>query len=70
MKKEFEKQNIEQLNISNATIKILKENKIIKIGQLCKKTKTDLKKMNLSNSEVNKIDIELQLLGLVLKGTL
>lgn len=51
-------------------MELLKSNDIETIGQLCKKSKTDLKKLNLVQEEVNKIDIELQLLGLNLRNSL
>lgn len=66
----IQNENIDRLDIACATIKILKENRIIKIGQLCKKTKTDLKEIKVDGKEINKIDIELQLIGLNLKGSL
>lgn len=47
---------------------ILKQNNIIKLGNLCDYSKTDLKKINIQTSNINKIEIELQLLGLNLKG--
>ena len=70
MEEKISKQSIERLDISDNVIKNLKANKITTIGQLCKKSKTDLKKIDIAQFEVNKIDIELQLLGLNLKGAL
>ena len=49
---------------------MLKENNIKKISQLVKKSRTNLKELGLDNFEITKIDIELQLLGLGLKGSL
>lgn len=66
----YKEQNIRLLDISCSTIEILKENKLTSIGQLCKKNRTDLKKIGLTNNEINKIDIELQLRGVNLKGAL
>lgn len=43
MENKLEKQNIERLDIKDNIINILKDNGISKIGQLCKKTKSDLK---------------------------
>lgn len=62
------KQNIERLDIPVSEINILKENNIITLGNLCNYTKTDLKALDLKQSNINKIQIELQLLGLNLKG--
>lgn len=63
-------QNIERLDISDNVIQVLKQNKVKIIKQLCKKTKTDLKNIQLSQTDINKIEIELQLLGLNLKNNL
>ena len=43
MENKLEKQNIERLDIKDNILNILKENDITKIGQLCKKSKSDLK---------------------------
>lgn len=61
-------QSIDRLDISDNTIEILKENNIDNIGLLCNKSKGDLRKIDLVQTEINKIDIELQLLGLSLKN--
>ncbi len=62
------KQNIERLDIPVSEINILKENNITTLGNLCDYTKTDLKRFELKQDNINKIQIELQLLGLNLKG--
>ena len=64
------KQNIERLDIPVSEINILKENNITTLGNLCDYTKTDLKGFELKQDNINKIQIELQLLGLNLKGGL
>jgi len=64
------KQDINRLNLNDNAVDILKQNEIISIGQLCKKTKSNLKNINLTQNEINKIEIELQLLGLNLKNNL
>lgn len=48
-------QSIKRLSISDKIIKILESNKIIVLEDLCKKTKTDLKKINLSQNEIDEI---------------
>lgn len=68
MEEKMSKQKIERLDISDNAINVLKENKITTIGQLCKKSKMDLRKMQLLQNDINKIEIELQLLGLDLKN--
>ena len=65
-------------NANNKTIKemrlaikitdILKANKIKKIKELCKLSITDLKEMDIKQKESEKIQIELQLLGLDLRN--
>lgn len=63
-------QKIERLDIPVSEINILKDNKIDTLGNLCKYSKTDLKQFDLQTNNINKIQIELQLLGLNLKGGL
>ena len=70
MSEEDIEQSIDRLDISCKTIDMLKENNIKKISQLVKKSRTNLKELGLDNFEITKIDIELQLLGLGLKGSL
>lgn len=63
-------QSIDRLDVSDKAINKLKENNIKTLGQLCRKSKTDLKDINLVQVDINKIQIQLQLLGLNLKGGL
>ena len=70
MSEKYIEQNIDRLDISCKTIDMLKENNIKKISQLVKKSRTNLKELGLDNFEITKIDIELQLLGVGLKGSL
>lgn len=70
MENKYENQNVDRLDVSCRIIDILKENKIKKLSQLAKKSKKYLRELGLENQEINKIDIELQLLGLSLKGSL
>lgn len=60
-------ENIERLDISCDTIKKLQEHEIKKLEHLCKQTKTKLKELGLATKEIDKIEVELQLLGLNLK---
>ena len=64
MDEKISKQSIYRLDISDDAINILNENKIKTIGQLCKKTKKDLKNYDLLQNDIKKIEIELQLIGL------
>ena len=68
--KKILKQSIDRIDINVNILNLLKENGIITISDLCSKSKTDLKNLTLSIQEINKIQIELQLLGLNLKGGL
>lgn len=60
-------QNIERLDIKDNIINILKDNNITKIGQLCKKSRSDLKNIGLEKFEIDKVSIELELNGLLLR---
>lgn len=70
MEDKIKKQSIDRLNISVSILEGLKQNNIIKIEDLCKKSKKELKKLCFLQNEINEINIELQLLGLALKNTL
>ena len=70
MENKYDNQNVDRLDVSCRIIDILKANKIKKLSQLAKKSKSDLREFGLENQEINKIDIELQLLGLSLKGSI
>lgn len=63
-------QSINRIEISDNATEILNKNKITTLEDLCNKTKTDLKKLEINQGEINKMDIELQLLGLKLKNSL
>lgn len=64
MDNKYLEQNIDRLDVPTKVIDLLKENKIVKIKQLCDKTKTHLKNIGLNSIEIEKLMIELQLLGL------
>lgn len=61
------KQSINRLNISDNVTVILKANSINTLENLCDKSKSFLKSIDISQSDINKINIELQLMGLGLK---
>ncbi len=63
-------QSIDRLDISDKVINKLKDNNIKTLGKLCGKSKTDLKDLDIVQADINKIQIQLQLLGLNLKGGL
>lgn len=70
MEEKLNKQNIERLDISDNAINILKSNSIKTIGQLRKKTRKDLKSYDMLQNDINKIEVELELLGLNLKDSI
>jgi len=68
MDEKVRKQSIHRLDISENLIEILEKNNIKNIGQLCRNTKTDLKRIEIGQNDIGKIEIELQLLGLDLRN--
>lgn len=70
MEEKLKKQSINRLDISDSILEKLLNNKIDTLGKLCKQRKTDLKEIGIEQYEAKSIDIELQLIGLNLKGSL
>lgn len=70
MDKKILKQSIDKLDISDQNTKILKEEKIETIEELCKKSKKELKKFDIVQSDIRNIEIRVQLLGFNLKNSL
>lgn len=70
MLEKLKTQSINRLDVPDRTIKILEENGITMLGNLVDNSKSDLKKIGLEQVEINKINIELQLIGASLKGSL
>ena len=68
MNEKFLNQNIDRLDVPCAVIDKLKEHGITVIKQLCSKNKTYLKNLGLVSVEINKLEVELQLLGLNLNS--
>ena len=69
MEEKYKKQSIERFNfISEDYLNKLKRDNVKTLGQLSNKSRKDLKDYGFENFEINKIDVELQLLGLGLKG--
>ena len=69
MEEKYNKQSIDRFDfISEEKLNILKQNNVKTLGELANKTRSNLKEYGFENFEINKIDIELQLLGLNLKG--
>lgn len=64
MDDKIKQQNIQRLNISDKVMNILNQNKINNIGQLCKRSREDLKSFLIESNEIENIEMELQLLGL------
>lgn len=70
MEEKLKKQSIDRLDIADSIIEKLKSNKIDTLGKLCKQSKADLKEIGIEQFEAKSIDIELQLMGLSLNGSL
>ena len=69
MEEKYNKQSINRFDfITEEKINTLKQNDVKTLGELANKTRSNLKEYGFENFEINKIDIELQLLGLNLKG--
>ncbi len=63
-------QFVDRLDVNQNAIDTLKENKINTLGKLGNYKKSQLKDMGLLQNDINKIEVELELLGLCLKGSL
>ena len=63
-------QFVDRLDVNQKAIDKLKENEITTLGTLSNYKKSQLKDMGLLQNEINKIEVELELLGLSLKGSL
>lgn len=61
-------EDIKELKLKEDIEQILKKNKIKKIEQLTRKTKSDLKDIGLLGYQISEIEIKLQLEGYDLKG--
>lgn len=66
----YREQKIDRLDVDCEIIETLKNNEITTIGDLCQKSKKDFREMAIETNDINKIYVELQLLGLNLKGAL
>lgn len=64
------KQFVDRLDVNQRALDTLKENEITTLGELSQYKKSQLKDMGLLQNEINKIEVELELLGLTLKGSL
>lgn len=70
MNNQDREQSISKLNLESSVLKILEKNNISVLSKLCEKSKTELKKFELTQKQIDKIEIELQLKGLNLRGSL
>ncbi len=64
------KQFVDRLDVNQKALDTLKQNEITTLGELSSYKKSQLKDMGLLQNEINKIEVELELLGLTLKGSL
>lgn len=65
---ELNEQSIDRLDMSDNATNNLKLNKVTTIGMLCGQSKTDLKNIDIVFKDIQKIEVELQLLGLNLRN--
>lgn len=70
MSEKMERQLIQRLDIPDRLINILEENKITILGELSKRSKTDLIHLGMQQSDTKMVETELELCGLWLKGSL
>ena len=63
-------QYIERLDVNNETREVLKNNKIIKLGELCQKSRKELTEMGIDTNVAKDIELQVQFLGLNLKNSL
>ena len=68
MNEKLKKQNILRLDINDNIINKLKDNNILKLGELCCKNESQLRELNLNNDEIDKIKQELEQIGLLLRN--
>ena len=63
-------QYIERLDVNNETREVLKNNIIIKLGELCQKSRKELTEMGIDTNVAKDIELQVQFLGLNLKNSL
>lgn len=68
METKLANQSINRFDILDQTTSILKTEKIDTIGKICGKSQADLLELKINKEEINKIENELQSLGLRLKN--
>lgn len=66
----YYKQYVDRLEVNVNIIDKLKENKITTLGALSNYKKSDLRNFGIDGADINKIETELELLGLSLKDSL
>lgn len=64
----YYKQYVDRLDVNVNIIDKLKEHRIKTLGDLSQYKKSDLKNFEIKQSDINKIESDLELLGLNLKG--
>lgn len=70
MEEKLKRQSIYRLDVPDKILQKLTDNHIETLGQLCQKSRSDLKKIGIEPYEAKELDIELQLNGLYLNGSL
>ncbi len=67
MRSNLLKEDVSILSLNEDVRQKLEENNILKIEDLCSMTKADLRNINFEQSDINSIEIKLQLNGLDIK---
>lgn len=70
MSKKMENQWIQRLDVPSKLLDMLNDNEIKTLGQLSKMSRRDLVNLGMEQNETKQIEIELELCGLSLKGSL
>ena len=70
MSEKMENQWIQRLDVPAKLLDMLNDNEVKTLGQLSKMSRKDLVNLGMEQSESNHIEIELELCGLSLKGSL
>jgi len=70
MKNKLINQSINRLNMDDYLVNIFEKEDIRTLGELSSKSKKEIKSYGITQEAVNKLEIELELLGLCFKNSL
>lgn len=66
--KEVEKKSVSTIDLAKKTYLKLQDNNINTLGELCKNTKSQLRKFGLTQKEIIQVEVRVQLQGVNLKN--